>query len=227
MHALLALLLLPLFALANPPLESSDYRLLRLPSEDKGELVKWGSPRLGTPALVTYAVLKRAAEPGLTIGDCRELLPAAALLKKLSLTDAQFEKEVAAGLALWEAAAGIRFVRTEDERRADFLIGVSAKNLDFTYARVGLHLAEGNGGEARMISKAAICLDDNEPWSLAESHRKGPLALSFRMAIAHEAGHVLGLNHPRNKSMFMHGAQLGLDSLQSGDIEGARILYGR
>lgn len=228
---LFALLALPGLASASPSLESDEFRLLRWPDNDQGDLLKWGEPVLGTPAVVTYAFAYGSFPTHAEVGDCGAVDSLSPLLWKNSLSPAQFEKEAAAGLALWEEASGVRFKRVQNPAEADILFGASVENHDFNLARAGLGLADAakTRGGVRSIVKGAICFDSDVAWTFAPAHDPDTHLeqLSVRMTVAHEVGHVIGLHHPRSKNALMQKTERHqLTGLMQGDREGIQILYG-
>lgn len=207
--------------------EPRAFRLLRLPNLDHGDLVKWGPGPLGTPSEITYAFVTRSTNLSNMIGDCAELEPLGPLIAKNGISREEFLRSAAEGLGLWERAAGVHFRHVTDETKADLLIGAARRNLPITYARVSLRLGNSLAEGVTALTQASICLDDDVRWSLAPGHAPGPV-LSTRMIIAHEAGHALGLDHPRDKNVVMaRSVESNLTELAAGDQEGAQALYGK
>lgn len=206
--------------------EPGVFRLLRLPNLETGEFVKWGPGATGTPAELSYAFVSRSTDLADMIGDCAALEPLEPLTARAGIAPEDFRAAAVAGLRLWETAAGVRFRPAADEAHADLLIGAARRNLPITFARVSLRLGAPLGENLRTLTKASICLDDDVAWSRAEGHAPGPV-LSVRMTIAHEAGHVLGLDHPQGKDTVMsRSVDATFTELTTGDRTGARVLYG-
>lgn len=209
----------------------SPYELIRLP-DGNGHLTKWpapdGSLALGRGAELTWAVATRPFRAGLPYGECAGLQPLSLLLDHHRLRESEFLREVEAGLAFWEKAANVRFRRIEDQEKASFVIGLSDEDDASMHARVSI----GTGalkGDLLPLNRAIICLDRDELWTLKDRHavELERISLSLRLLIAHEAGHVIGLDHADHRGQLMHHSvkdeTLGLGA---GDLEGARVLYG-
>src|SRR5690242_17351271 len=100
---------------------SDQFLLLRL----EGSYLKWGAPRLGTPAQVRYAfVTAPMSFPGAI--NCEAMVPLDVLLAASGISRARLHEEVTAAFALWQRAADISFVETDDQTSADILIGAQA-----------------------------------------------------------------------------------------------------
>lgn len=198
---------------------SEDYRLLVL----DGHLVKWGSSGMGTPATITYAhVSERTRFPGAR--NCQEMVPLDGLLAASGIPLARFVHETQEAFRTWERAAGITFLRSADPATADILIGAQATPRGVAFANVS-YSDSGSSG-ARSIERALICLNPMQPWQAGFGGEDG--SYDLRHALTHEAGHVIGLDHPRSDEQvmsFRYPAQFR--RLQAGDIEGAVSLYGK
>lgn len=194
------------------------YEWLRLDSHH----VKWGSPRAGTGSEVTYAYVT-ASRHTADARNCRDLVSLDGLLERSRVSRAVLEQEAEAAFAMWEAAAGIRFRRVADEDSAQILIGAQAKPQGIAFADVASG-AEGLGG-VRSIRRSMICLNPQKPWKVGFG---GDVSVyDLRYAIAHEAGHAIGLDHPSPSGQLMsfrYDEQFR--ELQPGDIAGALALYG-
>src|SRR5262245_38040347 len=84
------LALICLLLAATAARAADQYLLLRL----DGGLLKWGSPKVGTPATVRYAFVASAMEfPGAI--NCEAMVPLAGLLASSQLADARLREEVA------------------------------------------------------------------------------------------------------------------------------------
>lgn len=238
--SLLSLLLVPAVTLLafgeTAAAAPSAFELLRLPPDEPGApLVKWkaqdGTLALGRPARVTWAVATRTHDLRLPYGECSGLRPLDELLAHHRLARADFLRELEAGFALWEKAAGVKFTRIADEDAADVLVGMSEEE-DFTHGRVSLALDESRLHEKPALAplrKALICYDRDEHWVLGPRHELTDerTGVSVRLLSAHEAGHALGLNHAEDKSQLMHhGVNAPTLGLGAGDLEGIRALYG-
>lgn len=197
---------------------TEEYRLLKL----EGNLVKWGSPVLGTPATITYAYVSEPTSfPGAR--NCQEMVPVDQLLAASGISPIEFHRETAAALAAWEAVAGITFRMIADPFRADIRIGAQATPRRQAFADVSYVRSDGNA--VRSIDRSLICLNPLQPWTV-EFAGDGK-AYDLRYVMMHEAGHAIGLDHSRSHEQvmsFRYPTQFR--SLQIGDIAGAMALYG-
>lgn len=196
----------------------SGYEWLRLDRHH----VKWGSPHAGTGSEVTYAYVT-AARHTADARNCRDLVPLDGLLDRSGVAREMFEREAEAAFAMWEAAADIRFRRVADGAAAQILIGAQAKPQGIAFADVA-YRPDGAGG-VRSIRRSMICLNPLKPWKVGFG---GDVSVyDLRYAIAHEAGHAIGLDHPSPSGQLMsfrYDEQFR--ELQPGDIAGAVALYG-
>lgn len=198
---------------------TEDHRLLML----DGHLVKWGSLGMGTPATVTYAyVSERTRFPGAR--NCQEMVPLDNLLATSGIPLARFVHETEQAFRTWQTVAGITFLRSADSATADILIGAQATPRRVAFANVS-YSDSGSSG-ARRIERALICLNPIQPWQIGFGGEDGTRDL--RHALTHEAGHVIGLDHPHSDGQVMSFRfPVQFRRLQAGDIEGAVRLYGK
>lgn len=223
----IGVLLICIFAWAT----ESQYELIEWP-EDNGEYLKWGEPAAGTPAVLTYSLAKKNLSPGINIGDCKEVGPLDTFLATHKFSREQFLAEVQAAFQIWnESGAGLVLRFEEDPVAADVVIGLSQKQESITHARVGLHQSAKHAGEFSSLDHALLCLDMDEPWTLSEHHLvedNKAKSLSLRMVLAHEIGHILGLNHPSSRKQLMHrSVRAETIGLGKGDRDGIQFLYGK
>jgi hypothetical protein len=197
---------------------ASQYKLLEL----EGYYVKWGSPDLGTPATVSFAVAPRATSfPGAR--NCAALRSPDDLLSASKIALSAFRTELRAAFAIWEAAANIRFREAEDPADADILIGAQGVPRGRAFSNVDY--AEATDGPTRSISKALICLNPETRWKIGFD---GDIeTYDLRYTLVHEIGHAIGLDHPGpTGEMMSFKYQEAFRSLQAGDAGGAGELYG-
>ena len=110
----LAMLVAGLGVACHEAAASDEFLLLRL----DGAYVKWGAPRLGTPAQVRYAFISGPEQfPGAI--NCDAMVPIGPLLDASGIERERFHHEVAAAFGLWEAVASVRFLESADTRAAD------------------------------------------------------------------------------------------------------------
>jgi hypothetical protein len=205
---------------------SVDFVLLRL----DGAYVKWGTPRLGTSALVHYAFI---TEPMRSTGaiNCDFMVPISAALKASGVDREHFRSEVAAAVGLWQAAADVRFVESADPATADILIGAQGNPRGFAftnvdYDRTGATFASASAVPVRRIKKSLICVNPAKRWKIGFD---GNLDVyDIRYTIAHEVGHAIGLDHPSPSGDLMSFRYSeDFRALQPGDVAGAVALYGK
>jgi len=240
--AIIAIIVLLSPAMRLPVLAADSYRLLKLDSA----FVKWGQPKLGTGATISYAIVK---------GDrwfpdarnCRRLEPLSRHVQTLGITPRRIRAELKLALRAWERIANVRFHQAADSRRADIIIGVQGEPRGRAFANVwhtekvsrGSLTDRGIGGGAgksrgdvkarnatiRSIKRASICLNPRKPWKIGFS---GDLEVyDLRFTFIHEIGHALGIDHPERRDQLMHYRyDESQEGLQAGDIAGAVKLYG-
>ena len=198
--------------------EAGIFRIIDL----KGSSVKWGSPKMGTGAAVTYAF---ATEPVVfsEARNCRAMEPMDALLASSGVGQALYEAETARAFDAWSAVADIEFRRVSDPDAADILIGAQARPVGRAFSNVAY--ARSAPGAVRPLEKSLICLNPQQPWKVGFD---GNLEVyDLRYTLKHEIGHAIGLDHPDTTSQVMsYRYEERFTTLQAGDISGAVALYG-
>ena len=203
---------------------SDQFLLLRL----DGVHVKWGAPRLGTPALVRYAFATGVtAVPGAI--NCEVMVPLEALLEASHINRARFRQEVAIAFAMWQDAADIGFVEVSDPTSADILIGAQGNPRGFAFTNVDDERAH-SGASVRRIEKSLICLNPNKRWKIGFDGNMD--VYDIRYAIAHRLPMRSGMRSasiirsPNGQLMsFRYGEDFR--TLRPGDVSDAVALYGR
>lgn len=220
---------------------AADQRLLVL----DGSWVKWGNPKWGAGATVTYG-FAAAAVKSPSARNCSSLLPFSELTKRTGLPDRRLHDEAEAAFTAWTRVSGLTFVETREADRADIVIGVQGNPTGRAFTNIELDtgpIAEAPAAERgltgvpeprslqdrpqgiRSIRKALICLNPLQKWKIGFN---GDLNVyDVRYTFMHEIGHAIGLDHPGAA-----GALMGFryDEKQNGptkrDSEAARRLYG-
>lgn len=187
-----------------------------------GHLVKWGEPRAGAGATVSYALATgpmRFPEAR----NCRSIVPVDAMLARSGITVAAFRRELGHAVAQWEAVAGIRFVATDDPGTADIVIGAQAEPRGIAFANVTFDTRATD--PVWRLERAQVCLNPARPWKIGFGG--DPAVYDLRYTLTHELGHTLGLDHPGPSGQLMaFEYHEDFRALQPGDIAGAVVLYG-
>lgn len=220
---------------------AADHRLLVL----EGSWVKWGQPRWGAGATVTYAFASKSkTSPGAR--NCASLRPFDEFVKKTGLPERQVESEAEAAFAAWARVTGLSFAATKDAANADIVIGAQGNPAGRAFTNVELEagpVAEAPAAERgftfsaeplspggkpeglRQIGKALICFNPLAKWKIGFD---GNLDIyDFRYTLTHEIGHSIGLDHPGVAGALMDFRyDEKQNSLTKGDIDAAQRLYG-
>lgn len=171
---------------------------------------KWGDPTLGTPATVPYSFFDPANGPSFPQPNGYPYVDTALQPRN--------RIAVRQAIHLWEQAANIRYVETDDRD---------------SKLRVGLGYW-GAEGIAAGSFPCDFCTNSGRPIvtfaraAFSGSRRGEPYLLDIA---AHELGHTVGLNHDLVRSSIMGFGQRALSPVQlkgltEDDIAGARALYG-
>lgn len=209
-------------ALSSAPLSAKsllEYRHIFL----DGHRVKWGEPRVGTGAVVTYATVETPLRfPAAR--NCQSMAPMAPLLAANHVASQTFEAELRTAFALWSTAANIRFEPAASLDSADILIGAQAEprgraftNIEFDRSRPVEDIAP--------LTRSMICLSPAVGWKTGFD---GNLDVyDLRYTLLHEIGHAIGLDHPAIESQLMDFRyNERFRAPQKGDMLGVIALYG-
>ncbi|MEZ5774617.1 MAG: matrixin family metalloprotease [Hyphomicrobiaceae bacterium] len=236
--------LLLVIVMMTPGVARADYRLVEL----GGRAVKWGAPRFGVPATVTYGFV---AGPRHFAGarNCEDMTAIEPEKLGAGVTAKGFGEVVSKAFARWSQAAGITFRPAGPGEHPGILLGVQAHPTGRAYTNVtpgsgdGL-FAEASASAARgldggqettaapqtrtspmAIGQALICLNPLRGWKIGLDGNRDVYDLEF--TLAHEIGHAIGLDHPSDRNELMHFRYREVPTrLSAGDIAGARLLYG-
>lgn len=187
-----------------------------------GNRVKWGAPTLGTGARVSYAFVSSPRDfPHTT--NCGEMTSLDSLLERSGIRRSEMRREVSAAFRLWERAANIEFVESDDPETAQILVGAQRQPRWFAFANVAYHRTA--RAAIGTIERSLICLNPTKAWKIGFSKDRG--VFDLRYTIAHEIGHAIGLDHAGPAGQLMSFKYLEtFRELQPGDIAGAVVLYG-
>lgn len=230
-----------LAATMSVPCVASDQRLLVL----EGSWVKWGAPKWGAGATVTYGFATTQVKSP-SARNCATLLPFAEMAKRTGLPDSRLRGEAAAAFAAWSDVTNLTFVETPNAAQADIIIGAQGKPVGRAFTNVELDsgpLAKATALERglvatepparptsansiRSIRQALVCLNPSAKWKVGFD---GDLDVyDLRYTLMHEIGHAIGLDHPGAAGALM-GFRYDekLKGPTTGDGEAAQNLYGR
>ena len=211
--------LLGLFVFTNARSEEPNvpFRLLAF----GGQTVKWGKAGPGHGARVTYALATDLMHFP-KARNCDEIGSVTSLLASSGISIENFERELSAAFAMWEAAANITFVKTDDPTAAGILIGAQLVPKGRAFANVTYRAGEGPMVE---IERSLICLNPAVRWKLQFDGNFD--VYDLRYTLAHEIGHAIGLDHPPQARVVMsYKYGESFRELQRGDLAGAAMLYG-
>jgi hypothetical protein len=209
------ILLLAVGLLAVPSRAGDSYRLLTIGDRP----VKWGVPKFGTGAVITYRLAAEGAKGGQD--NCRRITPVASLLARSNITRQSFDSALNDAFATWESVANVRFVRVASNMPANLTIAAERTPDGIAYTDVTQGSQSSSG--VATLTKAVICLNPRQHWSLQSTQK----AKTLSYVLAHEIGHALGLDHPGPKGELMSFEYSDtIQTLQAGDIEGVVLLYG-
>jgi len=209
-------------SILSPAQAGDGYRLLRVDGHD----VKWGDPLPDKGATITYTVASgQTAATG--IENCRVTTGVDGLLVRSHITLKQFDDALAAALGMWEKAANVRFVRVPGGKTVDVVVAAEAVPDGIAYSDVTPVMSE--TGSFDQIKKGVVCLNPSLQWTADNAGPTGgKRTYKLRYVLAHEFGHVLGLDHPSPTGELMSFEYNdALDTLQPGDIAGLVALYGK
>lgn len=199
---------------------AEEFRHLRV----DGRGVRWISPPAAAPLVLTYAVADRDS-PGGGFGTCSAVRPPDAMLKSSGLTRADLDGAMQRALAQWQQNVNVNFVPAKSAAEAQIVFGVSSPASGIAFTDLDLAPAVQSPDGTRTIIRSVICLNPEKLWKIGSEARNDRFDLET--VLAHELGHVLGLDHPSAQGHVMSFRYSELNrGLTEGDREGAVRLYG-
>ena len=216
--SLLAGLLCCAFGASGSAQEAASFNLLKL----AGNNVHWQAPANGQAPVVTYMLVRDEVESA-GARNCRRMTSLDHLIAASGLAPSAVHEEIAAAFHMWEAAININFREASKGERANILIGTQAEPQGWAFADVSYDTTSPE--HVKPISLSLICLNPAKRWKIGFD---GDLTVyDLRYTLAHEIGHAIGLDHPGGAGQIMgYRYEERFRSLQSGDTQGAALLYG-
>ena len=182
-----------------------------------GRALAWPQPARGSLKLTWSLISSATSTTGVT--NCGQMVP----VSSNGMEETHVLREAAGAFAYWQSVAAVDFEFTEDVGKADVLIGAQETPQGIAFADV-VHRPAGNLLEGE-ITRGLICLNASARWKTGFD---GDLkSYNMRYVLAHEIGHVLGLDHPSASGQLMSWRyDERTRDLQRGDIRGMVSLYG-
>ena len=206
------LVVLTLLAVCTAAQANEGYRFLEL----NGRQVRWGTP--GNGASLTYRVATEQDDVSGAV-NCPATTGLKSLLAHSHLSRIQFDGELKGAFAMWSEVANIRFVHAAAGTTADLVVGAEGSPDGIAYSDV---TPTPNSNRPR---SGIVCLNPAALWT-AGADLPGK-TYRLRYVLAHEVGHILGLDHPSPSGELMSFEyNPSLTALQPGDIAGIVALYG-
>ena len=216
--SLLAGLLCCAFGTTGSAQNAVSFNLLKL----AGNHVQWRAPANGQVLVVTYMLVRDDVESA-GARNCRKMTSLDRLIAASELAPSAVHEEIAAAFQMWEAAVNISFREASEGERANILIGAQAEPQGWAFADVSYDTASPE--RVKPISLSRICLNPAKRWKIGFD---GNLSVyDLRYTLVHEIGHAIGLDHPAGADQIMgYRYEERFRTLQSGDKQGAALLYG-
>jgi len=205
---------------ATPRASAGDFTLLKL----QDAFIKWGEPRFGTGATVSYALLTdERRDPGAI--NCKAMTRLDGLLDRSGLDMATFTERLKGALAMWQSVANITFVPAASPETSDIVIGAQALPRGVAYTNIQSEPTPSS--QFAKLGQATVCLNPMAPWRAGGKADDKTRTFELRRVLAHEIGHAVGLDHPGSRGVLMaYSYQEDLESLTEGDVAGIVTLYG-
>ena len=212
------------------------------------KVVKWASPKTGSPTIITYAVLQAPynvprEKSTLSPDNCSAMLSFSKVVSASpGVTETAAKQQLREAFDAWSSVANVVFLEEQESRRANIVIGASSvakgrafANLSYRGGGIAaLAVTKALGGidrvhlmkrEGAVIEQAYICLNPKMRWKIGFD---GNLDVyDLRYTFTHEIGHAIGLDHPGTTGAIMaYRYDEHVRSLQDSDVDAARFLYG-
>jgi hypothetical protein len=184
---------------------------------------KWGNPRFGTGAVVTWAFMPAGVVDSGNLDGGWTNTPLSAFMPT------GFENEIRRAFAAWSSVSNITFVEITDTGEPFGQTGAAD-------IRVGGHAIDGLGGVLGHgylpANNPAAPFDGDLHFDLADAWKIGfggnPNAVDIFQVAAHEIGHAIGLGHTTVPGSLMEPFYTeAFAGPQADDIAGAVFLYGQ
>jgi len=196
------------------------FELLRI----GGELARW-HPRGHEPQIV---IRYRVADRPMTIAgavNCGSIVPPDQLLQRSRLTADDLRRALAEAARIWRGTGTPVFMPADATGDADLIIGAQGEPGGIAFTNLSLDDRSIANDGTRRINSAQVCLNPSMEWKMGFDGNLARRDLTF--ALAHEFGHVLGLDHPGARGHLMSFRYLeDHRSPTAGDRAGLAALYG-
>lgn len=207
-----------------PSIGWGEFRLIQLPGNFFH--VKWGAPEMGTPATVTYSIVREKVDFPRGY-NCPTIYPIYPLLAKANIDMQELEFLLKRSFLKWTESSNLQIRYTRNQHNADILIGLS-RGKTTNNAQAGIQVDFNSTNEAQNIyslKKGAICFNESHSWKLGTGGNEE--AWNIGSVLLHEIGHLLGLNHVPEENHVMNAAYIeDRTELTFGDQLGVQSIYG-
>lgn len=199
---------------------AEEFRLLRVDER----LVRWTAAAGPTPLTLTYAITDRTV-PGGDFGTCGSLNSPQAMLTDSGLAQAGLEAALHRAMMLWQRDVNVNFVPAPSAAEAQIVVGAASPARGIAFTDLNLVSVAQSPEGTRTIIRSVICLNPEKLWKVDLDTRTDRFDLET--VLAHELGHVLGLDHPSAQGHVMSFRYSETNrGLTEGDRKGAVRLYG-
>lgn len=184
----------------------------------QGREAAWHKPG-ALPLKLSWTLAKNSSSwPGAV--NCSRMKPVGSVRE---FSREVIRSQVFAASEFWSAQSIVSFTHVDREEDADIIVGIQQEPRGIAFADVLIGDVDNNGRKS--IARGLVCLNPDANWKIGLD---GNLrAYDFKYVIAHEIGHVLGLDHPDSNHQLMSFKYDERNAtLQKGDIQGLRTIYG-